>query len=131
MGQQKARVDDVEPLRHPLTRRADAELDVVEPLRRHRVAGEADRGGIHVDPHDPAARPDLARELDRAVAAAAADVETDHPGGDAGAREHGARRGPHGAREDAQSIDAARPAVDDVLRRVGAAHGSNIPLRSA
>ena len=131
MGQQKARIDRVEPLRHPFASRADAELDVAEPLGRHGLAGEADRGGIHVDPDDPAGRPDLARDLDRAVAAAATDVEADHSGADAGAREHGARRGPHGAREDPQSIDAARPAVDDVLRRVGVAHGSNIPLISA
>ena len=115
MGQHEARVDDVELRRRgALPGRADAELDVVEPPRRHRVARQRDRGLVQVDADDAAARTRQASELAGAVAAAAADVEADHAVVDAGALEQGARRRRHHAPEDAQAIDAARAAVDDV-----------------
>src|SRR5262249_33435927 len=115
MRQDEARVGDVERGRtHIVADPQRAELRPREPLALRVGARQRDLGRVEVDAEDAAGRADEARQLEATVATAAADVEAGEAADDARALEQRARRRPHDARENAQSLAPVHAAADHV-----------------
>ena len=92
-----------------------AELDVAQAgQRRRRAAASASLNVIQVRTDHVAIHADAARELERDITAAAANVQTAHARTHADPIEQGRRCGMHDARQDLQPVEALDAAADDI-----------------
>jgi hypothetical protein len=123
--QQQARERKVEVLLH---RRGGVALDEadLDPGRRGSSAGDRDGPGVGVDPHHPTCWSDQPGERDADLPVAASDVETGHPGPDAGRGEERHRGRRHDRGLAGEPVRVGLSTVDGVP---GPTHGPDATRR--
>ncbi len=110
------RIHDVEYFRGRLLPDIKAaKLHVLHALLRRLRPGELQLRVVDVDANDPAAWTDPARELERRVSSAAADVKAGEPILEVKPVEEGHRRRTHDASEDAKPFPALETASNHVM----------------
>jgi len=111
-----------------LHRRGGVALDEadLDPGRRGSSAGDRDGPGVGVDPHHPTCWSDPPGERDADLPVAASDVETGHPGPDAGRGEERHRGRRHDRGLAGEPVRVGLSTVDGVP---GPAHGPDATRR--